>query len=89
MKAFVLVGALYYEVNASVFAACGKLNFLGRDCVHGRTVGHLFVACKELSSHIGLACIGCSCIDGHIVCITLSSLALGMMPTNIILMCNT
>lgn len=76
-EGLVLVRALYYEVNASVFAACGKLNFL---------VGYLFVACKELSSHIGLARIGSSCINEHIIRIPPSSRALGMMQTNIILL---
>lgn len=43
---------MYYEVNASVF-------------MQGRAVGCLFLACKELSSRTGLACIECNCIDGH------------------------
>lgn len=41
--------ALHYEVNASVFAVCGKLSFL-----HVRTVGHLFAACGKESRAITL-----------------------------------
>lgn len=40
----VLVRALYYEVNASVFAACRKLRFLIRKGMHGRTVECLWLA---------------------------------------------
>lgn len=56
-----------------------EADFLDGQGVHGRTVGYLFVACRELSSHIRLACVGCSCIDGHNICITSSFLGLKMV----------
>ena len=35
--------------------------------MQGRMIGCLIVFCRELSSHIGLAVIGCSFLDGHAI----------------------
>ena len=85
----VLGKALYYEVNASWVCVLGAANLVGLEEQHGRTVGYLFLACGKLSSHIGLACIGSKCIDGHDIGIVHSTFGLGIGQCNMVVICKS